>query len=324
MNIEKYIQQILTEQNELIVPGLGSFTKTEKTPEIMHIESKMTPPGSLIGFNSNISLNDGVLERYISEKENISNDEAKVAIANFVSHLWARLHKKEFVNLSGIGRLYEDFEQNLQFLPDKSNLNKSSYGLPEVEAKPVLQHKTADDKKIATTTTISASVKGKSTFATWIRKNLIWILSTGLIIAMTCVLIIFLYPDPTPGKKLEDDRINVSPEYINNEDKGTVRMDGDEPVYIEEDNDEATTGGEIEMEKVARLGVAKLSKKANVDNLVQKLYEEGFQPYTEKIDNLTRVGILLTYDKEEDVVKTLEQIRKKFAPDAEILSLDGE
>ena len=53
--------------------------------------------------------------------------------------------------------------------------------------------------------------------------------------------------------------------------------------------------------------------------LVQKIYEEGFEPYTDKRGKLTRVGIQMPYEDEDEIDEALKTIRKKFESKAKLL-----
>lgn len=94
--MDKYLLQILLETKTIIIPGLGALTITnEETGEIM--------------FMSYLKYDDGALVKYISEKENFSENDAKNLIAKYVSQLNAKLAQ---------GQDYEMFQFGKFFLKD--------------------------------------------------------------------------------------------------------------------------------------------------------------------------------------------------------------
>ena len=52
------------------------------------------------------------------------------------------------VNIPGVGRLYKDFESNIQFIPDSTNFNKDSFGLPTIKFYPILRDKVSAESII--------------------------------------------------------------------------------------------------------------------------------------------------------------------------------
>ena len=51
----------------------------------------------------------------------------------------AAIERREIVVFPKVGRLYKDYEQNLQFLADNTNFNVDSFGLPDVQFYPITQ-----------------------------------------------------------------------------------------------------------------------------------------------------------------------------------------
>lgn len=100
--MDKYLLQILHDVNTIIIPGLGALTVTNKsTGEIM--------------FMSYLKHDDGNLTRYISEKENISENDAKNLVAKYVREIQAKLDTGDTYDMYQFGRFIKkngdiDFE----------------------------------------------------------------------------------------------------------------------------------------------------------------------------------------------------------------------
>jgi cell division septation protein DedD len=89
--MNKFLLHILHEINTIIIPGLGALTVTNSsTGEIM--------------FMSFLKHDDGNLAKYISEKEGVSENDAKNLIAKYVREMLAKLDKGEDYDMYKFGR----------------------------------------------------------------------------------------------------------------------------------------------------------------------------------------------------------------------------
>jgi cell division septation protein DedD len=140
-DVNKAIQELLFEQTAVIVPGLGGFTSTPGTATVDYVQDVITPPASKLDFNPNLVLNDGVLVQYL-QKGNLSTyQEAEVLVESFVSSVRGTLERREIYEIPKVGRLYQDYEQKIRFMPEGTNFNAASFGLPTVEFQPLVKEK---------------------------------------------------------------------------------------------------------------------------------------------------------------------------------------
>ncbi|HET6245553.1 MAG: HU-CCDC81 and SPOR domain-containing protein [Bacteroidetes bacterium] len=132
MKIEKYIQELLLWHNCVIIPGLGGFVASYMNAQINSSKHLFIPPTKKIAFNKNIKNNDGLLANHIAIVENVSFYQAVNIIENSVASGFKTLSKGDKLTLKGVGELYLDKEQNLQFDPSlEINLLVDSFGLTE-------------------------------------------------------------------------------------------------------------------------------------------------------------------------------------------------
>lgn len=144
MDLAVYIYDLLLEHDCVIVPGFGGFIANYKSAEIDHVLHCISPPSKNIAFNKNLNANDGLLLHYISNREICSYSEATEKVSEWVAKTQQLLLKNEEINLSKIGKLSNDIERNLQFVPDsKVNFLKSSFGLRTLNVAPILRGKSA-------------------------------------------------------------------------------------------------------------------------------------------------------------------------------------
>jgi cell division septation protein DedD len=132
--MNKYLLQILHDINTIIIPGLGALTVTNsKTGEIM-----------FMGF---LKHDDGNLAKYISEKEGISENDAKNLIAKYVREINIQLDKGESYDMYQFGRFSKiDGEINFE------NWNK--YNTTDATSENVIIEKVEDQQTVEATNSV--------------------------------------------------------------------------------------------------------------------------------------------------------------------------
>ena len=143
MDISVYISDLLYKHDCVIIPHFGGFVCNYKPADIHPIQHTIAPASKAISFNKNLHSNDGLLVNYVATRDKQSFTEAQNAVTNWVNASLNLLNKKEDIILQNIGKLANDIEGNLQFLPyDTVNYLPASYGLKTITAEPILRGKT--------------------------------------------------------------------------------------------------------------------------------------------------------------------------------------
>lgn len=138
MTLGTYIHELLFEQNCVVVPGLGGFISRKVPAQINPISNKINPPGKKIAFNQALHLNDGLLAKYVSEKEDISYDEALNKIHHLLVELRQTLFETRTVHLEKVGTFYMDYDEVTTFHPEADlNVSRENFGLVTLSAIPV-------------------------------------------------------------------------------------------------------------------------------------------------------------------------------------------
>ena len=114
----------------MVVPGFGAFLTRYHPAEVNQATNMFRPPSKRVAFNQRINENDGLLAKHIAKVEGVSYERALESIA-FSTRSWRRiLQSGKKINLYGVGRLFYDAENLLQFSPALDiNYNIHSYGL---------------------------------------------------------------------------------------------------------------------------------------------------------------------------------------------------
>jgi hypothetical protein len=92
--VNNYIEAIIQEKGNVIVPGLGSFGINKTTGKPL--------------FNEFLKFDDGVLKKHVVEKEGISPEEALAKIEDHVASIKSALDQSSKYPLGGIGVLIKD------------------------------------------------------------------------------------------------------------------------------------------------------------------------------------------------------------------------
>lgn len=146
--IDKHISQLLFDHECVTVSGFGSFIIRDYPAEINIATHMFRPATKRVSFNPSIKENDGLLAKQISSVDDIAYRQANESISISVRSWQKMLKAGKKVNLPGIGRLYMDESNRLQFNPAiEINYDRYSYGLNIFRA-PSLQREIKIDNAI--------------------------------------------------------------------------------------------------------------------------------------------------------------------------------
>lgn len=131
LNIPIYIAYLLTRHECVIVPELGAFVVSADTNAFMQ-KDYLYLPTQLIGFNSDILHNDGLLANSIAEIENIAYAKVCYCISQYVEDVRMQLGEGEEVFLPWIGKLQLTTNGKIVFSPSAQiSCNAKSFGFNE-------------------------------------------------------------------------------------------------------------------------------------------------------------------------------------------------
>jgi nucleoid DNA-binding protein len=137
IDIPSHIEKLLFLHEALVIPGFGGFTATRTPATADYVGGTVSSPSKTLSFSENLTIDDGILVNDITMTHGISTEDAQVVVAEFVEKMQSLLSQREIVTLPGVGRLYKNYVQKIQFLPDATNFNAASYGLPPLQFSPI-------------------------------------------------------------------------------------------------------------------------------------------------------------------------------------------
>ena len=197
----KYIRQILSKQEAVILPGFGSLT-ISKSDGISAAKGKMDPPGILIRFDGEHPRDDGKLAAEYAAGENLDPEEARQQVLELVDAIKFKLDKGEKFSLELVGEFSRDDDNRIHFDKDPNwIIDPDLFGLPsldllelEEEEKEVVpsEEDPVPGKKDTKPVQKEASViKKKMANRAPVNKwRIIWIVVGSLIVVLVLILLI--------------------------------------------------------------------------------------------------------------------------------------
>lgn len=164
IDLASHIEKLIFLHDTVVVPQFGGFVATRiRASADENGSGAINPPTRALAFNETLVYDDGLLIADIAQAHGISADEAREAVQKEVENLQSRLNQREIVSLNGIGRLYKNYVQKIQFLPDSANFSTESYGLPPLQFSTIARSREVTDVAAPAVETPSYTAQPAST-----------------------------------------------------------------------------------------------------------------------------------------------------------------
>ncbi len=137
IDIATHIEKLLFLHDALTIPGFGAFSARPAPASTDYVGGTVAPPSKSLTFNENITTDDGLLVQDVAKTYGMNTEDARNSVREFVDNMQDLLNRREIVTLRGVGRLYKNYVQKIQFLPDTTNFNPESFGLPPLQFHPI-------------------------------------------------------------------------------------------------------------------------------------------------------------------------------------------
>jgi len=309
IGIKNEIAELLRTNDCVIVPGLGGFV-ANYLPAFIHPEHHtFNPPSRQIAFNVRLNANDGLLAHYISQKQQIPYTEATQLIDKEVISTLSRLSIGDKITIEGIGLLFADKENHLQFLPqDNLNLLDDAFGLPSfisppIDRSPLRNHKNNSVRRLITNKQIRSSLMRAAIFLPFAALSVWALMNTEKVTALARSTA-SLWPSAIE---------HTSPKPVNTAlptktyELKLAAIEETKPLETPTHIEAATpVENDVYFIIAGAFGV-----KSNADNLVISLKNQG---YDAKIIGINPQGLhmvsLAGYPGKEEALKQLQTLRK--------------
>lgn len=327
IDIPAHIEKLLYLHDSLVIPGFGGFTASRTPATTDYIGGSVNPPSKTLFFSENLTVDDGLLTADIADAHGISTEDAGNAVEAFVEKMRALLDQREIVTLPGVGRLYKNYVQKIQFLPDATNFNAASYGLPPLQFSPIARSREVSGQPATLEQSNNAPTLPQApnppmpepTYAverTGGSSGLGTALGIFLLLAAVAVGIWYWKfrkkPDTdtvaqTNTELVETPKSKIEKEPEPSEEPLVTKTDKVDPEKQAQESLEAKEKAAREKVNVARNGreciliIASLSDKGNADKLRRLLQEEDYEEYYQFNGKAHVVGIRFNYLKAAEI-----------------------
>jgi cell division septation protein DedD len=150
VDISAHIEKLLFLHDTLVIPNFGAFTATRSAATADYVGGVVKPPSKSLTFSENLKTDDGILVNDLATTKGVSVEDAQKAVEDFVARMQSLLDQREIVTLPGVGRLYKNYMQQIQFLPDATNFSAESFGLPQLQFSPIARSREVPEKPAET------------------------------------------------------------------------------------------------------------------------------------------------------------------------------
>lgn len=185
VKIDIYISDLLYSYDCVILPEFGGFVANYAPAKIKEVQHQFLPPSKQISFNKNLKNNDGLLTNHISQRREISFQEANQLIRAFVDKSLTGLNNGDKIKIDKVGELYLDPEGNIQFNEEEQNdFLLDSFGLQSFRALPIAR--ASVEEKIQEKLTSGELFKGKKRQ----QGSVVWKVAAGLFFLLASGLLL--------------------------------------------------------------------------------------------------------------------------------------
>lgn len=168
IELSRHIESLMLKHDCVIVPGLGGFVTQYVPARRVDDEQLFLPPCRSVGFNPQLSLNDGLLVQSYMQAYDTNYPETVKLIDDAVKQLKDKLREEGEYELMGIGRLTLGIGGKYDFTPYEFGvLSPELYGLDTVS----VSNFTQKQKEEQTETVVNNKGKKKKLHVKRTEKN---------------------------------------------------------------------------------------------------------------------------------------------------------
>lgn len=161
-NLENHIENLLKQHDFVVIPGFGGFVASEESAKVE--SGYLYPPTRCIGYNPELTYNDGLLAQEIAKVEGISFSQANDYIKEKVEKLNYTLKTFKHFSFGNIGAFYFN-QDKVYFEPNKTNnLLRSSFGLQTFYFPEIHNNVVTLTPKVESNTTAEVKESNKRSF----------------------------------------------------------------------------------------------------------------------------------------------------------------
>ncbi|MFZ4559160.1 MAG: hypothetical protein ACOYOD_03095 [Saprospiraceae bacterium] len=314
IDVAACMAELLMEQGQVEVPGLGSFTSIGLPARIDPFRQVALPPHLGLTFHPGVPTGDTALYPYMAKRYALPLQYAEELVREYVQTLQARLGDKEVVLLPKIGSLRRDVEGHLQFEQEPTNLNLNAFGLPEVSAvRNVSPAWTAANTPLQEEEKGSPPVHNPSAPPRR-RPALSFVVAFGALVVGAGAYLLFrphfkgLFPaaqrQESKARVVETDSLTDATAY----EPGDSALAARQKLLLPNERPDTCV-----------IAIGLFRDPRNVARLLKKIEDAGLEPYSITHAGQTRVGVRFPYTDVEEITGHLALVQSKLEPSAFVL-----
>ena len=147
LELARHIERLVLRHNCVIVPGLGGFVTQYVPARYVEEENILLPPCRTVGFNPQLTLNDGLLVQSYMQTYDTSFPEAARIVEDEVKQLRECIRRDGGCDIKGIGWISPNGASGYDFTPDEAGVvSPELYGLDPCPAVRATAGKSATGK----------------------------------------------------------------------------------------------------------------------------------------------------------------------------------
>ena len=190
IELAKHIEILLLDNDCVIVPDLGGFITHYQPAHYEEDEGVYSPPLRTVGFNPQLTMNDGLLVQSYMQAYHTDYPDAIRIITEKVESLKETLHKEGVVEMQGIGVLHYTLYGMYEFRPyDNGALSPALYALDAFSIAPLSAEVVVDEPVVSGEPEVSSELPKK--VKREIHLNTQW-LSNAVAVAVAAILFFVL------------------------------------------------------------------------------------------------------------------------------------
>ena len=134
IELSRHIEMLLLENDCVVVPDFGGFIAHYQPARYVEKEGIFLPPLRTVGFNPQLTMNDGMLTQSYMQAYHTDFPDAARKISIKVEEIQEKLYNEGKITLQGIGDLYYNIRGEYEFHPqDGGILSPSLYALDSLK-----------------------------------------------------------------------------------------------------------------------------------------------------------------------------------------------
>jgi hypothetical protein len=143
MSVETHLKELLYKHSRVVLADFGTLMAHNCAAQQNALKNTMTPPRKKVTFRPSDEADDGLLMRRV-QAHHTEPEQAGEELKEIISGWKNALQNENSVQIEGVGTIFQSRDGNFQFASERSNnFLPSSFGLPEIELRPIQREEDA-------------------------------------------------------------------------------------------------------------------------------------------------------------------------------------